>query len=341
MQTESPLPTVWHAGQTEAAPGGMSQVIRAYLAWPFVHSTQRPLPTHVSGSWLKRLAVAGRALATVMVRPRAGDVVVVHLSEDGSFVREGAVLAVASLRGITTVAQLHGARFVAFARTHQRLTRFVLGRARRCLALNAETLAEVRRLVPSLDIVLLPNAVEAAPRHDKEPLVVFGGEVGTRKGADVLVRAWKALPTRNGHRLIFAGPIADESIVDRDAPDVEYVGPVSHEDLLALLDRSRIACLPSHLEGMPMFVLEAMGRGNCVVSTTVGGIPELLEDGAGILVPPGDEERLAEALDRAINGNVAQRYADAAHARVAQRYAREIVFPVVEEAWLGARNASG
>mgnify|MGYP000862979628 FL=1 len=51
-------------------------------------------------------------------------------------------------------------------------------------------------------------------------------------------------------------------------------------------------------EGIPVALMEAMAAGVPVISTTTGGIPELLDNGAGILVPPEDSEALANAIER-------------------------------------------
>ena len=64
----------------------------------------------------------------------------------------------------------------------------------------------------------------------------------------------------------------------------------------AVLATSHVFVLPSHAEGQPVAVLEAMVAGVPVVATTVGGLPSLLSDDAGVLVPPRDPDRLACAL---------------------------------------------
>lgn len=332
-------PTIWHVGQVEAAPGGMSQVIRSYLQWPSFTAHQRGVPSHTDRGIGVRLGLFVKAVATILTRPRrVDDVVVCHLSEGGSFVREGLILTAASMRGVATVAQLHGSRFVEFAERRPRLVRFVLRRSRKALALNEDAAETARRMAPGLSVVILPNAVDAAPLRAKEDLVVFGGEVGTRKGADLLVRAWRELDDRRGFRLVFAGPVADESVVDQSEPDVEYLGAVTHDQLLSLLDRSRIACLPSHKEGLPMFVLEAMGRWNCVISTRVGGTPDVLKDGAGILIDAGDRLALREALSSSMRPGQPFEFAARAHARVVDSYSKQVVFPRIEHEWLTARR---
>lgn len=93
--------------------------------------------------------------------------------------------------------------------------------------------------------------------------------------------------------------------------DGSWVRP---EDLLPALD---LFVLASRNEGMGRALVEAMAAGLPVAGTAVGGIPEVLEEGgAGILVPPGDPEALAEAIARlAADGRLAAHYGRRARAR--------------------------
>lgn len=83
------------------------------------------------------------------------------------------------------------------------------------------------------------------------------------------------------------------------------LGQVSHKSLLAMYAERKIdvVVLPSvdlgnglH-EGIPVALIEAMGYRIATVSTLTGGIPELLDKGAGMLVPARDCEALADALE--------------------------------------------
>ena len=69
------------------------------------------------------------------------------------------------------------------------------------------------------------------------------------------------------------------------------------QDVVPILHAIDLFVLPSHTEGLPITILEAMAAGRPVVATTVGGIPELVRHGeTGVLVPPKDPRRLAEAM---------------------------------------------
>ena len=62
-----------------------------------------------------------------------------------------------------------------------------------------------------------------------------------------------------------------------------------------------VFCLPSYSEGCPNVVVEALACGRPVVATKVGGIPELVRDGCGILIAPRDAAELRGALDQALS----------------------------------------
>jgi glycosyltransferase involved in cell wall biosynthesis len=182
--------------------------------------------------------------------------------------------------------------------------------------------------------------VPSGTPRPKEQLVVFGGSISHRKGVDVLTAAWQALRDQrpdDGWTLVLAGPTVDPEVVPTGLDDAEFVGPLGHDALMALLERSSVAVLPSRNEAMPMFLLEAMARGNCIVSTRVGGIPSVLDSGSGVLVNPGDAAMLQAALekvttDAAFRNDVARRAEDV----FAARYSAAAVFPQLERVWKSA-----
>jgi glycosyltransferase involved in cell wall biosynthesis len=106
---------------------------------------------------------------------------------------------------------------------------------------------------------------------------------------------------------------------------VTFRGFVPHgSELVALLDEADLFVLPSHSEGVPHSIVEAMCRGLGVVATPVGGIPGLLATGAGVLVPPGRPAALARVL-RDLNGDPnAVRDMGAEALRVAQGYRPDV-----------------
>jgi glycosyltransferase involved in cell wall biosynthesis len=278
-----------------------------------------------------------RLLAT---RDKSNNVFVVHLSQGGSFLREGFLLWVAHLRGFATIAHLHGSRFVSFAERHPKLVSGVLRAATKVIVLSEATREAVSRFVQESRVHLVPNAVPQGNVTDKERVVVFGGAVSYRKGVDVLLAAWQNLAAAGDWRLQLAGPLVDPELRRDYGPSVEFLGAIPHERLMSLLDRSAIAVLPSRDEAMPMFILEAMARKNCVVSTRVGGIPAVLGDGHGIVVEPGDQEELCSMLGAVMRDDkLRERIAEAGYAAFELTYSARVVYPRVESLWQEALNS--
>lgn len=334
-----------HVGRGGEIAGGMTQVVNGYLRWDFEWFDTRVIASRNGSSGIRGAGlVAAAAWKLLRLRGRDRSVVVVHLSQKGSFVREGILLLIASARGFATVAQLHGSAFAAFADAQPRLVGLVLRAADLVLTLSSESSAVARRFVSHDSVVLVPNAVSSGTPSTPERLVVFGGGVSARKGVDLLVRGWREWMSRNpgsSWRLAIAGPIIDDDVVPESLDGAEFLGPVTHDALMSLLDRSSIAVLPSRDEAMPLFVLEAMARSNCVVSTRVGGIPSVLGDGAGILVEPDDAAALLDALENAMTDDeLREDTARRGLSRFEAEYSASAVYPQVERSWRAALDRS-
>jgi glycosyltransferase involved in cell wall biosynthesis len=152
-----------------------------------------------------------------------------------------------------------------------------------------------------------PLADSPRPSDDSEPRplrLITVARLSREKGTDDLLRA-TAILRRAGAQVTLTvvgdGPeraslkgLASELGLDGK---VEFTGFLSQgHELVAALDRADVFVLASHSEGLPHSVVEAMARALPVVATDVGGMPELLGDDAGVVVPSADPAALAGAL---------------------------------------------
>jgi len=136
-----------------------------------------------------------------------------------------------------------------------------------------------------------------------ERILLYVGNLKDTKGCLDLLEAFpRVLATHPDANLLFvgAGP-AREALLQRAAAlgcaaRVRLVGAVEHFALGDWFRAADLLCLPSHNEGVPNVVLEAMACGTPVVATRVGGIPEVLPEHAGILVDAHDRIGLEGAL---------------------------------------------
>jgi glycosyltransferase involved in cell wall biosynthesis len=157
--------------------------------------------------------------------------------------------------------------------------------------------------------VVIHNAVDVAgaPRsgHDRPtPRLIAVGRLKAPKDFLTLIRALATLPGQAFEALIVGGG-PERNAVEAEIRRLELHGRVrlagERSDVPELLAASDVFVLSSRSEGLPVSVLEAMAAELPVVATDVGGLAELVVDGeTGILVPPGDEAALSEALGRLV-----------------------------------------
>lgn len=120
------------------------------------------------------------------------------------------------------------------------------------------------------------------------------------------------------------GPLMERLKITSD--DIGIAGRISflghRDDTYDLIRAMEIFVLPSLHEGIPMVILEALALGRPVVASRVGGIPEVISDGVqGLLVPPGDPYKLAEACGRLLTDcGLAERCSRAGQIRVEQDF---------------------
>jgi glycosyltransferase involved in cell wall biosynthesis len=291
----------------------MGSVIRVLEEHRLGGATVKSHPTWRPDSQLASALLTLRAALSIPLL-RASDVVHVHLAEDGAFIREGLLVVLARASRRVTVVTIHGANFLPFADKHPWLAAGVLRRAHLITCLDRAVLHRVRQLAPRARAELMPNPVaidDDSPGADEtEEIVLFAGEIGLRKGADVLWRAWPIVTaSRPQARCVMVGPLNDFTVPTTERLEVR--APVDSHELRSLLQSARVVALPSRAEGMPMILTEAMSGGRPFVSTPVGGIPDLAREG-GMLVEVGDEVALARCLtellaDRALARKLGER----------------------------------
>jgi colanic acid/amylovoran biosynthesis glycosyltransferase len=194
--------------------------------------------------------------------------------------------------------KLRSARFGRF------IAREMLAVARPLVAPDAFT----RAVVVHMGVWLPPvPAKETPPRAI--PILLCPARLVAVKGHGHLLEAAARLVARGvPFQLWLAGEGPERTAIERRIGElglgdrVRLLGTVPHSELLGMYRDGRADCvvLSSHYEGLSVALVEAMAYGVPVIAPRVGGLPELLEDGAGVLVPPGDADALAEALARVL-----------------------------------------
>jgi glycosyltransferase involved in cell wall biosynthesis len=129
-----------------------------------------------------------------------------------------------------------------------------------------------------------------------------------KKGLRELIEAAASLhPQRPNLRVYLVGEGPDTALVESAIHGQNAAGyvhlrpPCTFDDVALWMAAADLATLPSYMEGCPNVVLEALACGRPVVATNVGGIPEIMSNECGRLVPPRDPAALALALASALD----------------------------------------
>ena len=336
-----PCRSVLMVGTSPEVRGGISTVVRGYReAGLFDRFDSAYVVTHRDGSALLKARTAAAAYARLIWLLTTADapLVHVHISSRASFWRKAVVCGLARLWRRPYLLHAHGSEFSKFYDAEcggfsKWMVRTVFRKAAVVLALSAEWNAELLRISPRAIVRTLPNAVRL---HDPPPSlapdapvrILFAGRIGARKGTFELLRAFARIaPKYPRTTLVCAGDgeadqlralAAQLHVTDR----VICPGWLSPEGMQAELARASVFALPSHAEGVPMALLEAMSRSLPVLTTPVGGIPGVVEnDRNGVLVPPGDVDALERALTKLLDSPQDRaRLGAAARDTIAQRF---------------------
>jgi len=183
------------------------------------------------------------------------------------------------------------------------------------------------------EYTIIPNGVDidAAPSGPKptdgDLRILFVGRPEERKGLPILLTAFNALVEQVPCRLTVIGADREDVLRYVADPDllrwIDIRGRVSREDLWAQLHAADLLCAPSLSgESFGMVLTEAFAAGTPVIASAIAGYSDVVSDGVdGLLVPPGDPQRLAEELQRVhFEPERLQAMGEAAR-RSAQRYA--------------------
>jgi glycosyltransferase involved in cell wall biosynthesis len=166
---------------------------------------------------------------------------------------------------------------------------------------------------------------EVGKARSGRPRLVTVGRLQEPKDALTLVRALAALRGRP-FEAVLVGDGPDRPAVEEEVRRLGLESAVQllgeRDDVPELLGTADVFVLSSYSEGLPLSILEAMAAGLPVVASNVGGVSELVADGdTGLLVPPGDAQSLAAAIERLLEDPaLCRRFGEAGRIRVAEYF---------------------
>lgn len=215
------------------------------------------------------------------------------------------------------VLTLHGGRLPEFSLQHAYWVSKVLNLAD--TVVTPSPFIQNKLKVLRSDIYMIPNPIDLKAsifrirKHPKPHIIwvrafheVYNPAMGPKTLSLLLdypdVHLTMLGPDKGDGSLEHAKSVAHQFAIDQK---IDFVGGVAHKDVTAWLDKADIFINTTNYDTAPRSLIEAMGNGLCIVSTNVGGVPYIVEDGhEGLLVPPGDEDAMANAIRRIVNDPV-------------------------------------
>lgn len=352
------IKNVLMVGSTLDVKGGMTTVVQGFLDNEFKKSKLYYIPTHIERSRILQYTFYFIALIKIIfiLTLKNIDIVHIHVSERGSFVRKNLVFNIAKTFKKKVIVHMHGAEFKEYyneanVSTQKKILSFLVG-ADKVIVLGNSWNEYVKGLDQRIKTIVMPNFVkytEDTVTFDskKEINILFLAVVTRRKGIFDLVEAIKLLKQDDKYsgykiKVIVAGTGSEELKVKEIVKDYnlqeffEFKGWVNVDDKLKLLSKSQIFVLPSYNEGLPMSILEAMSYGIPVVSTSVGSIEDAVRNNYnGLIIQPGDVNALKESIGYLMaNEEVCKEFSKNSKDLVRDVYDAKIYFSNVENMYM-------
>jgi glycosyltransferase involved in cell wall biosynthesis len=287
------------------------------------------------------------SLTKTLITDKEIKIVHIHSSSRGSFVRKSILTLISKIFGKKVVFHVHGSEFHIFYKNAGLLKpyiRFILSKVDVLICLSGwwKTFFETNFSIKQVAIInnVIQKAAEfpAVDKNNNHIRFLFLGIIGDRKGIFDLIEVLDKNKDKFSDRytLTVGGNGEVEKLkstisTSQLEKEIKYAGWVSGDKKNELLNNCDVYILPSYNEGLPISILEALAYGKPVISTTVGGIPEIVRPGYnGWLMEAGDrialQEIIADVLDNKDKLDVFGKHSLA----ISRNYTPEAVFGSLE-----------
>jgi len=296
--------------------GGISSVINGYLnsILPQRHNIFL-VSSHVDGPKIVKLIIAIIGLVKTLFHLllKNIDTVHIHSGDIVSVKRKYVYFKLVRNFNCKIIYHLHGGSFLAQYPTAsdkwKKRIKALLEESDLVISLTETWKNAITEIAPCSKIEVIPNAIRLPQidhlmkKSDNSVQLTFLGLIGEKKGILDLLIVVKRLNEDGYDIKLNIGGNGEVNRLFKEidflgiSHRVKYLGWICEKERDLLLKKSDVFILPSYAEGMPMSILEAMSYSIPVISTFVGGIPELVSDGeSGFLITPGDLDTLYQRL---------------------------------------------
>ncbi|MBF0523116.1 MAG: glycosyltransferase family 4 protein [Candidatus Omnitrophica bacterium] len=197
--------------------------------------------------------------------------------------------------------------------------------------------------LPREKISIKPNFLDKAPEPTPASggYAIYVGALREYKGVNTLVNAWGKVGKGARLKIVGDGPLKEE-LVKSSAEGVEFLGQKTLAETIDLIKKAAFLVLPSICyETFPRVIVEAYACGVPVITSRLGGLPELVEEGkTGFLFRPGDADALAEKIRVFFdNPEVARRMGETARKVYDEKYIAEENYRILMDVYQQAIEA--
>lgn len=322
------MPKVLVVSTSRYTRGGITAVVKLYEQsdmWKRYHC--RWIGTHRDGNIVRKLWYLVKGFAQYVVLLPFYDIVHIHFSLPMSAKRKYPFFKLAKIMGKKTVIHLHCGSQIDEIWSPIYQTMF---EQCDCGILLSEGLKQKieEHVGPSDKLKVVYNPcpiITRTTQYGKKNQILFSGTLYEGKGYKDLIRAfakvadqhkeWKIVLAGNGEEALARNLAIELGIAEQTV----LLGWVNGEEKHKAFCEAKALCLPSYAEGFPMAVLDAWAYGLPVITTPVGGIPDVAFDGDNMLLfNPGDVDTLAEKLDLIMSNETLRDQLSAASVRMAR-----------------------
>lgn len=293
--------------------GGITSVVKAHESGEqWKNYNCKWIETHIDkGAIIKLLYFLKGCAEFIMYLPFC-KIVHIHMSEPISAIRKIFFLALSKFFNKKVIVHFHAfSPDTTINGKHRNVYRYLFRKADRVIVLSQlwkKYVNDTFDLGDKVQVIYNPCTTDILPeKYAKQNFILYAGTVNARKGYADMIKAFAEIASKYPDwKLIFAGngEIENGKKLAKDLnieSQVKFLGWINGKEKDKAFKEASIFCLPSYAEGFPMAVLDAWAYGLPVITTPVGGIPDIAKDGDNLLLfNPGNIQQLSTQMEKLI-----------------------------------------
>lgn len=295
--------------------GGITSVVNAHSKCDFwINYHVKWIETHIDNGVINKWWYAIKSFTHFLfILPRY-DLVHIHISEYPSLLRKMPFFIISKLFKKKTIIHFHSfSPDTTVNSKYKNLYYYIFNNSDKVIVLSElwkNWLKKYLLLEKNIHVIYnpcMPPTIDPTS-YSKKSVILYAGAVCQRKGYEDLIKGFALIADKYPEwKVIFAGngeiqKGTELALTLQIGSQIEFAGWVSGEAKEKLFASANIFCLPSYAEGFPVAMLDASAFGLPIITTPVGGIPDIITDNRnGLLFKPGDIQKLSILLDMLIS----------------------------------------